>query len=63
MQVLRWKVKKLVAIIIVVLLLYLWMRPRKFTYKAEVRLPNTKPSDVWEYVADFSHMINLNPTM
>lgn len=59
----KWKVKRLVSVILVGILLYFWLRPREFTYKEEIRIVNTQPSEVWEYVADFSNMINLNPTM
>ncbi|GLV44782.1 uncharacterized protein CBL_14647 [Carabus blaptoides fortunei] len=63
MQVLKWKVKRLVSVIVLGILLYFWLRPREFTYKEEIRMANTQPSEVWEYVADFSNMMNLNPTI
>lgn len=33
------------------------------TFETEIVLHGTKPEVVWEYVADFSKMKTLNPTM
>lgn len=59
----RWKLRKLVAVTVAILLLYFWIRPRQFTFNADIKVPNVQPNEVWEYVADFSNMIKLNPTM
>lgn len=63
MNVMRWKLKKLGAVLLLVIFILFWVWPRQYDFSADIKIPNAQPSDVWEYVADFSNMINLNPTM
>lgn len=59
----RWKSARVFCIIIASALLYLLLGIKTYQYKASVFLPNAHPNQVWEYVADFSNMKYLNPTM
>lgn len=63
MNIMRWKVRKLATVLFGLILLFVFLRPRQFTFNADIKIPQTQPSEVWEYVADFSNMIKLNPTM
>ncbi|XP_045464153.1 uncharacterized protein LOC123673611 [Harmonia axyridis] len=59
----RWKSARVFCIIIASALLYLLLRIKTYQYKTSVFLPNAHPNQVWEYVADFSNMKYLNPTI
>lgn len=58
-----WCKKKVLFWCVVGVFLWLIFRPKKYTVKFEAIISNSKPIDVWEYVADFSNMKKLNPTM
>lgn len=63
MSPLHWKTQRVVGFIFAILFVYLSVRIKTYNYKAAVTLERTHPSDVWEFVADFSNMKYLNPTM
>lgn len=55
--------KKIFSVVIISLVLYFLLRIKSYPYTASVFLNNVKPIEVWEYVADFSNMKYLNPTI
>ncbi|XP_053952935.1 uncharacterized protein LOC128859845 [Anastrepha ludens] len=63
MLVKRWNIKRLALYGCVVLILYILMTSGSRKYKIDVLIDNSKPEEVWEYVADFSKMRLLNPTI
>lgn len=63
MSPLQWKTKRVAGILIAIIFLYLFVRVRNYKHEAFTTLENTHPSDVWEFVADFSNMKYLNPTV
>lgn len=63
MSPLQWKTKRVAGILIAIIFFYLFVRVRNYKHEASVTLENTHPSDVWEFVADFSNMKYLNPTV
>lgn len=58
-----WKKRKVLILITCVLILYICIRIKSYQHKMEIILPDAKPADVWEFMADFSNMKKLNPTM
>ncbi|KAF5288046.1 hypothetical protein FQR65_LT12096 [Abscondita terminalis] len=46
-----------------IIISYLLFRFRTYTYETTVVIPKVHPSNVWEFVADFSNMKYLNPTL
>lgn len=54
---------KLIIGICAVIFVYLFLFSRYQTYEIEEVIKNVKPEAVWEYVADFSKMKSLNPTI
>lgn len=63
MSPLQWKTKRVALILSAIVCFYLFVRIKNYKYEASVTLENTHPSDVWEFVADFSNMKYLNPTV
>ncbi|KAK9882688.1 hypothetical protein WA026_022740 [Henosepilachna vigintioctopunctata] len=59
----HWKFARVCGVIAVSILLYLLLRVKNYSYNANVFLPNAHPNEVWEFVADFSNMKHLNPTI
>ena len=59
----QWKSRRTLGIVISLLVLYLTVRIKNYEHKAGVFLSETHPNEVWEFVADFSNMKTLNPTM
>lgn len=59
----EWRKRKLFYAIAFAFFLYLVIRIKTYEYKTEIILPEAKPADVWEFMADFSNMKKLNPTM
>ncbi|XP_022195324.2 uncharacterized protein LOC111052834 isoform X1 [Nilaparvata lugens] len=55
--------RKVVCGVFVAFVLYLMLRLKKYNVKFESVVRKAKPIDVWEYVADFSNMPKLNPTI
>ncbi|XP_017473625.1 PREDICTED: uncharacterized protein LOC108364451 [Rhagoletis zephyria] len=59
----RWNIKKLTLYGCGLLILYILIASRYRKYKIDAMIGNSKPEEVWEYVADFSKMRSLNPTI
>lgn len=60
----RWNIKRVSLIFTALLLLYVFVFSRGYhKYQIDGVIGNTRPERVWEYVADFSKMRLLNPTM
>lgn len=63
MSKIHWKSRKTLGFLSSVVVLYLIIRVKQYQYDASVFIPKVVPSVVWEFVADFSNMKYLNPTM
>ncbi|XP_022910000.1 uncharacterized protein [Onthophagus taurus] len=59
----HWKKRNVSYIITIFLALYLFFRRKTYEHEETLLLEKIKPVDVWEYVADFSNMKDLNPTI
>ena len=60
----KWKTKTLAYTFLSVLMIYLlFIHKRSHIVSFEIIIKNSKPEHVWEFVADFSNMKKLNPTM
>lgn len=60
----RWKTRTLAYCVTYVLGFY-FLCVYKWTHHLdhEAIVKNSQPKHVWEFVADFSNMVKLNPTM
>ena len=63
MQRLRWNKQRVLIVIGILFALYMLFSSSYSEYKVAIKIPNTKPKAVWEYVSDFNNMRLLNPTM
>lgn len=63
MQKIYLKKRSLICIALFTLIIYLLFQLRSYEYEASVVLTKKQPIEIWEYVADFSNMKDLNPTM
>lgn len=63
MQTVRWNRKSVALAGLILVGFYLVISASRQTFEAERTLPNVKPAAVWNFVADFSNMRSLNPTM
>lgn len=60
----KWKTRTIVQGILGALFLYiLFVYKKKHQVMFEAIVNNSNPKHVWEFVADFSNMKKLNPTM
>lgn len=59
----RQSKRKYIIGICAVIFVYLFLFSRYQTYEYQEVIKNVKPETVWEYVADFSKMKTLNPTI
>lgn len=59
----RWARRKLAVIVVCSVVLYYILSSSYSKYQIDTIIHRTKPEAVWEYVADFSKMKKLNPTM
>lgn len=59
----RWARRKLTVIVVFSVVLYYLLSSSYSKYQIDTIIHRTKPEAVWEYVADFSKMKKLNPTM
>lgn len=59
----RWNKKRVITIVVAVLVLYTIFSSGYNKYAVDVTINNAHPESVWEYIADFSKMRLLNPTM
>ncbi|XP_044270875.1 uncharacterized protein LOC123015286 [Tribolium madens] len=59
----QWKSRRTLYLLITLVVLYLTIRIKTYEHKTSVLLTETHPNEVWEFVADFSNMKLLNPTI
>lgn len=59
----RCNIKIASLAVIILLVLYVIFSSGYHKYEIDGVIKNSKPEDVWNYVADFSKMKLLNPTM
>lgn len=60
----KWKTRNVLYTSLTLLIFYvLFVYKKKHYILFEGIIKNSNPIDVWEYVADFSNMKTLNPTM
>ncbi|XP_049291091.1 uncharacterized protein LOC125768027 [Anopheles funestus] len=59
----RWAKRRVFVAVTIVIVLYYFLSSSYQKYHISTIIPNTKPEDVWEFVADFSRMKKLNPTI
>ncbi|KAJ8972983.1 hypothetical protein NQ317_019014 [Molorchus minor] len=59
----QWKTARTFGLCVGIFVLYLAIRVHNYEHKAFVFIPKTHPNEVWEFVADFSNMKYLNPTI
>ncbi|KAK0084162.1 hypothetical protein PV325_007501 [Microctonus aethiopoides] len=61
---LKWKLRSIVYFLLIIIGIYvLFIYKKVHNVNVEVIIKNTNPEDVWEFVADFSNMLKLNPTI
>jgi hypothetical protein len=63
MHIARWNKKRLAIVAIAIVALYIFFSSSYTTYQVDTVIKDSKPEEVWEYVADFSKMKLLNPLM
>ncbi|XP_057658543.1 uncharacterized protein LOC130895330 [Diorhabda carinulata] len=63
MSKLQIKKYRAIGLIISLFIIYLLFRKQTYEYKAYIFLPKVHPNKPWEFVADFSNMKYLNPTI
>ncbi|RZC40008.1 uncharacterized protein BDFB_003199 [Asbolus verrucosus] len=59
----QWKSRRTLGIVISLVVLYFTIRIKNYEHKAFVFLSEVHPNEAWEFVADFSNMKYLNPTI
>uniref|UniRef100_A0A336LSX5 CSON003270 protein n=1 Tax=Culicoides sonorensis TaxID=179676 RepID=A0A336LSX5_CULSO len=59
----RWNKRRLLSISLAAIVFYLILSAKYNKYSAEVVIKNQNPENVWNFVADFSKMKQLNPTI
>jgi hypothetical protein len=59
----RWFKKRILCVCLLSVFLYLIFRSRTQNVVFEAVVANSKPIDIWEFVADFSNHKKLNPTL
>lgn len=59
----QWKSRRTVGLLSSVFILYLFLHVKHYEHEASVFIPKVVPIIIWEFVADFSNMKYLNPTM
>ncbi|PSN40573.1 hypothetical protein C0J52_10789 [Blattella germanica] len=59
----RWHKKRIVCVCLVAVFLYLILRTQKKNAVIQFKIDNSRATDIWEFVADFSNMKKLNPTI
>jgi len=60
----RPKTKKVLGASVGVLLLYwLLIKSKRYTHKVEYMIKSADPKTAWEFWADFSNWVKLNPTV
>lgn len=59
----HWNRKRICYLAVILILLWFLFRGGYNDYEITGIIENTNPKDVWEFVADFSKMMILNPTI
>uniref|UniRef100_A0A1I8MYK3 Uncharacterized protein n=1 Tax=Musca domestica TaxID=7370 RepID=A0A1I8MYK3_MUSDO len=59
----RLNIKNISVAVVILLAIYLVFSSGYHDYKSDGIIKNTKPEEVWNYVADFSKMRLLNPSI
>lgn len=60
----KWKTRTVLYALVAICMFYvLFMYKKKHQVMFEATIHNTDPKHVWEFVADFSNMKKLNPTI
>ncbi|XP_035786724.1 uncharacterized protein LOC118463899 [Anopheles albimanus] len=60
----RWRVpNRMLIATLSAIALYFFLSSGYREYELSGVVPHTKPEDVWDFLADFSHMKRLNPTI
>ncbi|XP_076659337.1 uncharacterized protein LOC143362786 [Halictus rubicundus] len=60
----RWKIRNIFYLILALFIFYIFfIYKKKYHVNFEGTIQNSNPIHVWEYVADFSNMKKLNPTI
>ncbi|XP_021931766.1 uncharacterized protein LOC110835643 isoform X2 [Zootermopsis nevadensis] len=59
----RWFKKRILCVCLLGVVLYLTLRLQTQKVVFEAVIANSKPIDIWEFVADFSNHKKLNPTL
>ncbi|XP_060520276.1 uncharacterized protein LOC132698302 [Cylas formicarius] len=59
----QWKTRRNCAVFVGICVIYLLVRVKKYEHKMLIFLPNVNSNEPWEFVADFSNMKYLNPTV
>lgn len=62
-RVIRWNKRRILIVILISSIVYFYLSSRYNKYEQDVVIRNVQPETVWDYVADFSNMKLLNPTM
>lgn len=61
---LKWKFRTLMYVTLGLFAIYIFVIYKKnHTVVFEFDVKNVEPEVIWEFVADFSNMLKLNPTM
>lgn len=63
MQTTHWNKRRVGIACILLLAVYLIFSASNNTYEADVTIKNVNPKVVWDFLADFSKLRQLNPTM
>ncbi|XP_063695806.1 uncharacterized protein LOC134827166 [Culicoides brevitarsis] len=63
MHPIRWNKRRLLSVALSGIVFYLILSAKYNKFQAETVIKNHKPEDVWNFVADFSKMKLLNPTI
>lgn len=63
MRPIRWNRNTIGVAVLLVVVIYWISSASKNTFETEQVLPHVQPASVWNFVADFSNMPLLNPTM
>lgn len=59
----QWKSRKSLTLVAILLLAIIFLRIKYYRYSTEIKLAKAKAETVWEYVADFSNLKQLNPSI
>lgn len=63
MRTVQYKYKRIICCVLGIFVLYLLVRIGEYQHEESIKLKNVKAVDAWDFVADFSNMKYLNPTI